>query len=95
MFPLNMVNHPMFFISLQGIWGLDFRLGLVLGLVNIQWVISRVICGLIGFYLQEMMTALKDHSNRVKNVRTNLDDQMKPKAKSIIENIAKKEETSR
>ena len=41
------------------------------------------------------MTALKDHSNRVKNVRTNLDDQMKPKAKSIIENIAKKEETSR
>ena len=41
------------------------------------------------------MTALKDHSNRVKNVRTNLDDQMKPKAQSIIENIAKKEEISR
>merc|ERR1711971_1217804 len=45
--------------------------------------------------LEEMMTALKDHSNRVKNVRTNLDDQMKPKARSIIENIAKKEESSR
>ena len=42
-----------------------------------------------------MMTALKDHSNRVKNVRTNLEVQMKPKAQSIIENIAKKEETSR
>ena len=41
------------------------------------------------------MTALKDHSNRVKNVRTNLEVQMKPKAQSIIENIAKKEETSR
>ena len=41
------------------------------------------------------MTALKDHSNRVKNVRTNLEVQMKPKAQTIIENIAKKEETSR
>jgi len=45
--------------------------------------------------LEEMMTALKDHSNRVKTVRTNLDDKMKPKAQSIIENIAKKEEASR
>ena len=42
-----------------------------------------------------MMTALKDHSNRGKTVRTNLDDKMKPKAQSIIENIAKKEEASR
>ena len=44
---------------------------------------------------QEMLTALKDHSVRIKNVRTNMEDQMKPKAQSIIENIAKKEEASR
>ena len=49
----------------------------------------------MDYFSQEMMTALKDHSNRVKNVRTNLEVQMKPKAQSIIENIAKKEETSR
>ena len=42
-----------------------------------------------------MLTALKDHSVRIKNVRTNMEDQMKPKAQSIIENIAKKEEASR
>merc|ERR1712073_138558 len=45
--------------------------------------------------LEEMLTALKDHSVRIKNVRTNMEDQMKPKAQSIIENIAKKEEASR
>ena len=49
----------------------------------------------MDYFSQEMMTALKDHSNRVKNVRTNLEVQMKPKAQSIIENIAKKEEISR
>lgn len=44
--------------------------------------------------LEEMLTALKDHSDRIKVVRTNF-DQMKPRAQQIIENIAKKEEVSR
>jgi len=45
--------------------------------------------------LEEMLTALKDHSERIKNVRTNMEDLMKPKAQLIIENIAKKDEVSR
>merc|ERR1711983_333933 len=45
--------------------------------------------------LEEMLTSIKSHSEHVKAVRTNLEVQMKPKAQSIIENIAKKEETSR
>ena len=42
-----------------------------------------------------MLTALKDHSERIKNVRTNMEDLMKPKAQLIIENIAKKDEVAR
>jgi len=45
--------------------------------------------------LEEMLTALKDHSERIKNVRTNMEDLMKPKAQLIIDNIAKKDEVSR
>jgi len=45
--------------------------------------------------LEEMLTALKDHSERIKNVRTNMEDLMKPKAQLIIENIAKKDEVAR
>ena len=42
-----------------------------------------------------MLTALKDHSERIKTVRDNMEEQMKPKAQSIIENIAKKEEAAK
>ena len=44
---------------------------------------------------QEMLTSIKSHSEHVKAVRTNMEEQMKPKAQSIIESIAKKEETSK
>merc|ERR1719411_2402655 len=45
--------------------------------------------------LEEMLTSIKSHSEHVKAVRTNMEEQMKPKAQSIIESIAKKEETSK
>jgi len=48
-----------------------------------------------GEQLEEMLAALKDHSERVQNVRSNLEVQMKPKAQQIVENMAKKEQAAR
>jgi len=45
--------------------------------------------------LEEMLTALKDHSERVQNVRSNMELQMKPKAQQIVENMAKKEQAAK
>ena len=45
--------------------------------------------------LEEMMNALKEHGERVKNVRSNLDEKMKPKAQQILDNMVKKEEAAR
>ena len=45
--------------------------------------------------LKEMMSALTEHSDRIKNVRSNLDEKMKPKAQQILENMTKKEEAAR
>merc|ERR1712034_146437 len=45
--------------------------------------------------LKEMMNALTEHSERIKNVRSNLDEKMKPKAQQILENMTKKEEAAR
>ena len=40
--------------------------------------------------LEEMLTVLKDHSEKVQNVRSSMEVQMKPKAQQIVENMAKK-----
>merc|ERR1712142_563362 len=42
--------------------------------------------------LREMMNALTEHSDRIKNVRNNMEEKMKPKAQQILEHISKKEE---
>jgi len=45
--------------------------------------------------LEEMMNALKEHSEHIKNVRNNMDEKIKPKAQQILENMVKKEEAYR
>jgi len=45
--------------------------------------------------LREMMNALTEHSERIKNVRNNMEEKMKPKAQQILDSMAKKEEASR
>merc|ERR1719228_2644952 len=45
--------------------------------------------------LREMMNALTEHSERIKNVRNNMEEKMKPKAQQILENMSKKEEAAR
>ena len=45
--------------------------------------------------LKEMMNALTEHSDRIKNVRNNMEEKMKPKAQQIIENMTKKEEAAK
>ena len=45
--------------------------------------------------LKEMMNALTEHSERIKNVRNNMEEKMKPKAQQILDTMAKKEEASR
>ena len=45
--------------------------------------------------LKEMMNALTEHSDRIKNVRNNMDENMKPKAQQILEHMSKKEEAAR
>merc|ERR1712183_118266 len=42
--------------------------------------------------LEEMMSALKEHSEHIKSVRNNMDEKMKPKAEQILVNMVKKEE---
>ena len=57
--------------------------------------IIRILLSNNNLFSQEMLTSIKSHSEHVKAVRTNMEEQMKPKAQSIIESIAKKEETSK
>ena len=45
--------------------------------------------------LEEMMSALKEHSEHIKSVRNNMDEKMKPKAEQILVNMVKKEEAAR
>jgi len=45
--------------------------------------------------LREMMNALTEHSERIKNVRNNMEEKMKPKAQQILEHMTKKEEAAR
>jgi len=45
--------------------------------------------------LKEMMTALTEHSDRIKNVRNNMEENMKPKAQQILEHMSKKEEAAK
>jgi len=45
--------------------------------------------------LEEMLTVLKDHSEKVQNVRSSMEVQMKPKAQQIVENMAKKEQAAK
>jgi len=44
--------------------------------------------------MEEMLSALKDHSDHVKSVRSNM-EKIVPKAQQILENIAKKEESAK
>ena len=44
--------------------------------------------------MEEMLSALKDHSDHVKSVRNNM-EKIVPKAQQILENIAKKEESAK